>query len=157
MDIKARISAMREKIARIANYKEIELELCDEEVKTQAKKIKDQTVSVLNDAITKIVAVSEEKSSGLELEEFVDKIEARFNEAYYYSLHRIDDIIAPNDGFNSSLNELKDGITDLGKGLYNNMKSFIEDEKTKESLNKLKDAAKDIFEKSKEAFENRNK
>ena len=157
MDIQERIMRMRDKIERVKNYKDVELELCDDEVKAKALKIKEQTITVLNDALVKIEETGKEKTSSLELEEFIDKIEARFNEAYYYSLHRIDDIIKPETDFDESLNELKSGLSDLGKSLYTNMKNFAQDENTKESLKKLKNAAKTILTKSKEAFENKDK
>ena len=148
MEVKQNIEMMHEKIKRIDDYKKEELSACKDIVKAKAGEIKAQTKDVLKSAIEKIEVLSHDKDESLEKEELFDKITARFNEAYYYSLHRIDDLIKSNDGIDDSLNALKDGLKDLGKGLYQNVKNFAEDDNTKESLKKLKDAAKDIFQKS---------
>ena len=158
MNIEEKLQELNSKLARLEEYKNDVLKEADDLTKEKVAEIKEQSIKVLKEAIRKIEEVKDEGEK-LDIEEVSDRISAKFNDAYYYSIHRIDDLLKINDkknDFEEAINKFfnseefkaaSDKIEKVSKDVYKQVEDFMNREETKEAIKKAKITTVKVAEK----------
>lgn len=156
-------TALYAKLDKMQKYREEEIASADELTKEKAKEIKNQTSRVLNEAIRKIEEAQSEPK-GIDLEEFEDRIVSRFNDAFYYSIHKIDDLLRIKeekndieDAINRFLNSEEFKKTSakaqaFANEIYHQVEDYMNKEETKQAIKKAKITTVKIAEKGLESL-----